>query len=62
MSTEKISEADARAAYARLAPIVEMDGATVDPRDEELTVQLLQGTITFEEMIAEILREKNIGT
>ncbi|MBM4490589.1 hypothetical protein GS471_21785, partial [Rhodococcus hoagii] len=57
MSTERISEAEAREAYERLAPIVEMGGATVDPRDEELTVQLLQGTITFEEMTATVLRE-----
>ena len=57
MSTEKISEAEARAAYARFAPIVEMGGATVDPRDEELTVQLIQGTITFDEMVATVLHE-----
>ncbi|BDC75073.1 hypothetical protein MWT96_25430 (plasmid) [Prescottella equi] len=60
MSTERISEAEAREAYERLAPIVEMGGATVDPRDEELTVQLLQGTITFEEMTATVLREAGI--
>ncbi|RVW04425.1 antitoxin VbhA family protein [Rhodococcus spongiicola] len=61
MSSKKISEAEARAAYARLAPIAAMDGKTVDPRDEELTVRLLQGTITLEEMVAEMLREKGIG-
>ena len=38
-----------------------MGGATVDPRDEELTVQLLQGAITFEEMTATVLREAGIG-
>ena len=61
VNTDRISDDEARAAYARLAPIVEMDGGTVDPRDEELTIQLIQGTITQEEMVAAILREKNIG-
>ncbi|MGF7125305.1 hypothetical protein [Rhodococcus sp. AG1013] len=61
MTSRELSEADARAVYARLVPIVEMGGATVDPRDEELTVQLLQGAITHEEMVAAILGETNIG-
>lgn len=61
MGTEKTSDADARAAYARLAPIVEMGGAAVDPRDEEMTVQLLHGTITVDEMVATVLREAGIG-
>ncbi|MGW4482133.1 antitoxin VbhA family protein [Rhodococcus triatomae] len=61
MNTDKPSEADARAAYDRLAPIVEWDGQQVDPRDKERTIRLLQGEITTDELIAEILGEKNIG-
>ncbi|UNN05214.1 hypothetical protein [Rhodococcus opacus] len=50
-----LTEAQARAEYDRLAPIMAIEGRTMDEPTKELLVQLLQENITLDDALELIL-------
>ena len=53
-----LTEAQARAEYERLAPIMAIEGRTMDEPTKELLVQLLQENITLDDALDSILRRR----
>ncbi|MGH3803765.1 hypothetical protein ACWEK5_27930 [Rhodococcus koreensis] len=53
-----LTEAEARAEYNRLAPIMAIEGRTMDEHTKELLVQLLQKNITLDDALDSILRRR----
>lgn len=53
-----LTEAQARAEYERLAPIMAIEGRTMDEHSKELLVQLLQENITLDDALDSILRRR----
>ncbi|MDH6293134.1 hypothetical protein [Rhodococcus opacus] len=53
-----LTEAQARAEYDRLAPIMAIEGRTMDEPTKELLVQLLQENITIDDALDSILRRR----
>ncbi|SEB29346.1 hypothetical protein [Rhodococcus koreensis] len=53
-----LTEAQARAEYDRLAPIMAIEGRTMDEPTKELLVQLLQENITLDDALDSILRRR----
>jgi hypothetical protein len=53
-----LTEEQARAEYERLAPIMAIEGRTMDEPTKELLVQLLQENITLDDALDSILRRR----
>lgn len=54
---KRTTVAEARAAVARMEPILQIEGREISERDKDLTVELICGTLTFEELQDHILCE-----
>lgn len=53
-----LTEDQARAEYDRLAPIMAIEGRTMDEHSKELLIQLLQENITLDDALNSILRRR----
>ncbi|MFZ2174950.1 MAG: hypothetical protein WAW17_13145 [Rhodococcus sp. (in: high G+C Gram-positive bacteria)] len=53
-----LTEAQARAEYDRLAPIMAIEGRSMDEDTKELLIQLLQENITLDDALDSILRRR----
>lgn len=55
MSKERMTEQQARAEYDRLAPIMAIEGRTMDEHSRELLIELLQDNITLDDALDAIV-------
>ncbi|MFC9549730.1 hypothetical protein ACFTWF_02635 [Rhodococcus sp. NPDC056960] len=53
-----LTEAQARTEYDRLAPIMAIEGRTMDEHSRELLIELLQEEITLDDALDSILRRR----
>lgn len=54
----RLTEAEARAEYDKLVPIMALEGRTMDAHSREVFVEYLQDTLTIDDLVA-IAKHRN---
>lgn len=54
----RLTEAEARAEYDKLVPIMELEGRTMDAHSREVFIEYLQDTLTIDDLVA-IAKRRN---
>ncbi len=52
MTAKRLTEEEARAEYEKLAPIMALEGRTMDAHSQEVFVEYLQDKLTIDDLVA----------